>query len=76
MIHMSQVKIPLEQILKEAPAELVKKGQIGKEEEMLVKKKTAKLLKMPLSEIESFQIRKKSIDARKRNRYNIFTVCR
>ncbi|MDD7403666.1 MAG: FAD-dependent oxidoreductase [Butyribacter sp.] len=79
MIHMSQVKIPLEQILKEAPAELVKKGQIGKEEEMLVKKKTAKLLKMPLSEIESFQIRKKSIDARKKEQiqyiYRVSLTC-
>ena len=66
MIHMSQVKVPIEQILKEAPADMVKRGQIGQEEEKLVRKRAAKLLKMPESEIQFFQIRKRSIDARKK----------
>ena len=68
MIHMSQVKVPIEQIIKKAPKDLVRHGKIGKEEEWLVKKETAKLLRMDVSEIQDFVILRKSMDARKKQK--------
>lgn len=79
MIHMSQVKVSLEQILKEAPADMVKRGRIGDKEEALVKKSAAKLLRISPLEIQNFQINKKSLDARKKNQihyiYNVYLTC-
>lgn len=66
MIHMSQVKVPVEQVIQNAPAELVKHGKIGREEEKLVRRAAAKLLRMDESEIRDFSICRKSIDARKK----------
>ena len=68
MIHMSQVKVPIEQIIKKAPKDLVRHGKIGKKEEWLVKKETAKLLRMDVSEIQDFVILRKSMDARKKQK--------
>ena len=68
MIHMSQVKVPIEQIIKKAPKDLVRHGKIGKEEEWLIKKETAKLLRMDVSEIQDFVILRKSMDARKKQK--------
>lgn len=79
MIHISQVKVSIEKIIEEVPADLVKSGRIGKEEEMLVKEKAAKFLHLSLSEIEDFKINRKSMDARKKNQicyaYNVFLCC-
>lgn len=79
MIHMSQVKVPVEVLLKKAPAELVKRGKIGKEETALVKQAAAKLLRMDLSEIREFRINKKSMDARKKQQmhytYHVTLTC-
>lgn len=67
MIHMSQVKVPVKELVKKAEPELFCKGKIGKAEEELVKKAAAKLIKMPIEEITFFGIEKKSMDARKKN---------
>ena len=67
MIHMSQVKVPVKELVKKAEPELFCKGKIGKAEEELVKKAAAKLIKMPIEEITFFCIEKKSMDARKKN---------
>ena len=67
MIHMSQVKVPVKELVKKAEPELLCKGKIGKAEEELVKKAAAKLIKMPIEEITFFCIEKKSMDARKKN---------
>ena len=67
MIHMSQVKVPVKELVKKAEPELLCKGKIGKAEEELVKKAAAKLIKMPMEEITFFGIEKKSMDARKKN---------
>lgn len=48
------------------PEDLIKRGIIGKEEENLVKKKAAGQMKIKAGEIKDFIIRKKSIDARKK----------
>ena len=48
MIHMSQVKVPVKELVKKAEPELLCKGKIGKAEEELVKKAAAKLIKMPI----------------------------
>lgn len=79
MIHMSQVKVPVEVLLNKAPAELVKRGKIGKEETALVKQAAAKLLRIDLSEIKEFRINKKSMDARKKQQmhytYHVTLTC-
>ena len=65
MIHMSQVKVPVKELVKKAEPELLCKGKIGKAEEELVKKAAAKLIKMPIEEITFFCIEKKSMHERK-----------
>ena len=59
MIHMSQVKVPVKELVKKAEPELLCKGKIGKAEEELVKKAAAKLIKMPIEEI-TFSVLKKN----------------
>ena len=56
MIHMSQVKVPVKELVKKVEPELFCKGKIGKAEEELVKKAAAKLIKMPIEEITFFCI--------------------
>ena len=72
MIRMSQVKVPVKELVKKAEPELLCKGKIGKAEEELVKKAAAKLIKMPIEEITFFCIEKKSMDARKKNNIQIY----
>ncbi len=80
MLHIDQIKIPLEQLLKDVPEELLKKGTIGAEEEGLVKKKTLKKLRIAPGQLKEFQIVKKSLDARKKNQiqyiYQVDCSCR
>ena len=79
MIHISQVKVPLEEVIKRAPAKLIKSGRIGEVELFLVKKAAAKLLRMEAAEIREFQINKKSLDARKKQQmyytYHVTLIC-
>lgn len=66
MIHMNQVKVPLRELTEHVPAELLKKGTIGEMEEKLVKKHAAERLRVSWKKLQAFHIRKKSIDARKK----------
>ena len=79
MIQISQLKVPVEEILKKAPAELVKCGKIGKEELLLIKKAAAKLLRLEIAEIREFQVIKKSMDARRKQQmhytYQVTLTC-
>lgn len=79
MIHMSQVKVPVEKLLQAAPAELVRRGKIGKEEMELVKQASARLLRISTRDIEDFRIQKKSMDARKKQQmhytYRVTLAC-
>ncbi|RKI40511.1 FAD-dependent oxidoreductase [bacterium D16-51] len=75
MIHISQLKVPGEEIIKKVPAELVKRGKTGKEELLLVKMAAAKLLRIEETEIGDFCIHKKSIDARRKQQiYYVYQV--
>lgn len=74
MIHMSQVKVPLENLLKKAPAPMVKKGILSLEEEELVKESAAKSLRISTKDIGYFHIEKKSMDARKKQIQYIYRV--
>lgn len=67
MIHMSQVKVSLEALIKNVSPEALHKGIIEENETELVKKSAAKLLKIRVDEIKKFVIEKKSMDARKKN---------
>lgn len=79
MIQISQLKVPVEEILKKAPAELVKCGKIGEEELLLIKKAAARLLRLEIAEIRGFQVIKKSIDARRKQQmhytYQVTLTC-
>ena len=66
MIHMNQVKVPVEDILREVPAAMVKWGIIGKEEHTLVRQAAAELLKVSPEKITNLVILRKSVDARKK----------
>ena len=80
MIHMSQVKVPVEKIIQVAPKELVTHGIIGSEEEKLVKQAAAKLLRISAEEIREFLIVRKSMDARKKQQmhytYRVTLTCK
>lgn len=65
MIHMSQVRIPVKKLVQKCPADLLRCGRIGKEEEELIKQEIRRILGMTTERIRNLTIIKKSIDARK-----------
>ncbi len=67
MIHMSQIKISVGKIEKVSSAEMMKHSIISEGEMMLVKKEAARVLKISEKDISDFQIKRKSIDARKKD---------
>jgi len=79
MIHMSQVKVPVEKILQAAPVELVRHGKIGSAEFSLVKQAASRMLRISPEKIKDFQILKKSMDARKKQQmhytYHVVLAC-
>jgi len=62
---MSQVKIPVKKLVEVCPADLLRCGRIGKEEEELIKQEIIKLLGITTEKITNLTVIKKSIDARK-----------
>lgn len=79
MIHMSQVKVPVEKLLKAVPAGSARCGKIGPEESGLVKQAAAGMLRIPPEKIKDFGIRRKSMDARKKQQmhytYQVTLAC-
>lgn len=67
MIKMPQVKVPVKSILKILPGQVIKHGIITDAEEGLVMKSVCKSLGLKREEIKDFKIKKKSLDARKKN---------
>ncbi len=66
--------MPAAQIIESAPQELVRHGKIGEAEGMLVKKEAARLLRIEGAQIQAFIIRRKSIDARRKQQIH-YTYC-
>ncbi|MFG6393009.1 MAG: FAD-binding protein [Lachnospiraceae bacterium] len=66
MIKMSQVKVPVKSLLKVLPVQAVKHSIITEAEEKLVMQSACKILGIK-EEIKNFKIKKKSLDARKKN---------
>lgn len=66
MIRMTQIKVPVERLLKEAPPELVRHGVIGAEEERLIRQAAAAALRIRPEKIKELAVRRKSIDARRK----------
>lgn len=79
MIQISQVKVPVEEILQAAPAEFVRHGKIGSAELHLVKQAVCKMLRLSEETIKDFQVQKKSMDARKKQKmhytYKVVLTC-
>lgn len=67
MIRMSQVKIPVKSLLNVLEGQDARQGIITDAEERLVIQAAAKVLGIPADEVRNFVIRKKSLDARKKN---------
>lgn len=67
MIVMSQIKVPVEAVCRQAPAQAVRHGIISEEEKILVKKAIGKALHIGTDEIRQLTIGRKSIDARKKH---------
>ncbi len=67
MIHMSQVKVPVDVICKNVPEEMVKRGIVTSEEKKIVTKAVCSLLRIKPDNIKELVIVRKSIDARKRD---------
>lgn len=67
MLKMSQVKIPVKTILESLQGHGPGHGIITQEEERLVLKAASKILGIPAKEVKNFTIKKKSLDARKKN---------
>ncbi len=66
MIHMSQIKVPVDRVCEAAPAEAVKQGILSEEEKYLVCQAIAKALRIDSSRISRLQILRRSLDARKK----------
>lgn len=66
MIHMSQIKVPVDRVCEAAPAEAVKQGILSEEEKYLVCQAIAKALRIDSSQISRLQILRRSLDARKK----------
>lgn len=66
MIHIGQLKIPVEKIMAEASKQDLKKGIISAGETAVIKRYIEKKLKIKQSDIKEFTVLKKSVDARKK----------
>lgn len=79
MIHMSQVKIPIERLVEVCPIDILRTGRIGREEEELVRQEVIKLLDITTEKITRFTIHRKSMDARKKQQihysYSVRIAC-
>ena len=71
MIHIGQLKIPVEKVMAEASKQDLKKGIISAGETAVIKRYIEKKLKIKQSDIKEFTVLKKSVDARKK-RTDIF----
>ena len=67
MVKMPQVKIPVKTILKFLPGQCSRHGTITNKEKELVLQAASKKLGIPAGEVRNFVVRKKSLDARKKN---------
>ena len=68
MIHIGQLKIPVEKVMAEASKQDLKKGIISAGETAVIKRYIEKKLKIKQSDIKEFTVLKKSVDARKKER--------
>lgn len=66
MIKLSQIKLPLETICREVPAEYVKQGVIREKELSLVRSAAAGRLRVREDNMKDFRILRRSMDARKK----------
>ena len=66
MIHIGQLKIPVEKVMAEASKQDLKKGIISAGEIAVIKRYIEKKLKIKQSDIKEFTVLKKSVDARKK----------
>ena len=66
MIHIGQLKIPVEKVMAEASKQDLKKGIISVGETAVIKRYIEKKLKIKQSDIKEFTVLKKSVDARKK----------
>lgn len=66
MIHIGQLKVPVEKIAGRADRQDLKKGIISAGEMSVIKKYIEKKLKLKENEIKNIEILKKSVDARKK----------
>ncbi len=67
MVRMSQVKVPVQSLLKVLPLQSARTGIITDAEERLVIQAAAKLLGIKADGVRNFVIKKKSLDARKKS---------
>lgn len=66
VIHIGQLKIPVEKVMAEASKQDLKKGIISAGETAVIKRYIEKKLKIKQSDIKEFTVLKKSVDARKK----------
>ena len=66
MIHMTQVKVPVELICSKAPVQKMRQGIITPWEKECVRKKAAKTLGIPAGRIQDMEILRRSMDARRK----------
>ena len=59
MIHITQVKLPLERVLAKENKEFIKHGIIGEEEKRLVKEAAASIIRLSIQEMKENTILRK-----------------
>ena len=73
MVKVSQIKVPVVDVIKASGGKGIKNGIITEAEERLVLSAVSKKLGVQKEEINNFEIKKKSLDARKRMILIIYT---
>ena len=67
MVKVSQIKVPVVDVIKASGGKGIKNGIITEAEERLVLSAVSKKLGVQKEEINNFEIKKKSLDARKKD---------
>lgn len=67
MIQVTQIKVPMEKVRKKVLPQDFKRGILTEPEEMLVRRETAKVLRIEEKNIQEFSVFRRSVDARKKD---------
>lgn len=79
MIRITQIKLPVDRVAEVSAREELRHGMMSEAEKDLVLRETAAILKIPEEQIRDFEVIRRSVDARRKDRiifsYTVQLVC-